>query len=70
MNMLLLDSYRFGNKKAQIYQIQENLFLIEYYVNDALVNKTTHDDLLQAKIIADKYTDPEIGNKFLLNENA
>mgnify|MGYP003333732095 CR=1 FL=1 len=70
MNMLLLDSYSFGNKKAQVFQIQEGLFLVEYYVNNALVNKSTHDDVLQAKRLADSYTSVDGSNKSLLNENA
>jgi hypothetical protein len=66
--MLLLGSYSFGNKKAEVFQIREGLFFVEYYVNNALVNKTTHGNVSEAKALAENYTDGT--NSQLLNENA
>ena len=70
MSMLLISSYSFGNKKADVFQIKEGYFMVEYYVNGALVNKTMHEDIVQAKMIADQYTDTGFGKTTLLNENA
>ena len=69
MSMLLVSSYSYGNKKAEVFQIREGFFLVEYYVNGALVNKTTHEDVTKAKMIADEYTAVGAGNQTFLRES-
>jgi hypothetical protein len=68
MNMLLLDSYSFGNRKAQIYQIREGQFILEFYLDGKLSNKVTLANLIDAKQMAENYTDGR--NSQLLSENA
>jgi hypothetical protein len=69
MNMLLISSYSFGNRSAEVYQLREGQFLVEFYEDKKLQNKVTLANLLDAKKIADNYTDTPHGiNKTLLNE--
>lgn len=68
MNMLLLNSYSFGNRKAQIFQVMEGQFILEFYMDGKLSNKVTLANLIDAKQMAETYTDGR--NSQLLNENA
>jgi hypothetical protein len=68
--MQLIAKYSFGNRSAEVYQVNQNLYTVEYFDSSKLVNKTTHATLDTAKFIADNYTAPTGNNQQLLNENA
>ena len=64
--MLLLDSFSFSNRKANIYQLREDFYMLEFYMDNALKNKFTLVNLVEAKQMADAYVD----GRQMLNENA
>jgi hypothetical protein len=69
--MKLINTFEYGDKKAEVHEIKEGFYLVEYYVRGALVNKTSHHNIGEANLIADEYTDTfHGGNKQFLNENA
>jgi hypothetical protein len=64
--MLLLNSYSFGNRQAQIFQIREGQYILEFSLDGKLTNKLTLANLLEAKKVAENYTDGR--NSQLLSE--
>lgn len=68
MNMLLLDDYSFGNRKAQVLQIQEGQYRVDYYLDNKLLMTHNATDVSVAKKLAEDFTDGR--NSQLLNENA
>ena len=65
--MELVAKYSAQPNEAHVKKSQ-NLYIVEYYHNGQLVNKTTHGSQEAACFIADNYTGTT-GNKTLLNEN-
>jgi uncharacterized protein (DUF2249 family) len=68
--MELIATYASKPLEAHVHKVSHNLFIVEYYNNGQLVNKTTHAAVETAKFIADNYTGTKSGSKTLLNENA
>jgi ribosomal protein L9 len=67
MNMLLLDSYTFGNRKADVFQIKEGYFRVDCYENGRIFNTVTSFNIIEAKRVAENFTDGKSSQ--LLNEN-
>jgi uncharacterized protein (DUF2249 family) len=66
--MELIATYASQPLEAHVHKVSHNLFIVEYYNNGQLVNKTTHATVETAKFIADNFTGTK-GGKTLLNEN-
>ena len=67
MNMMLLDSYSFGNRKAVVFQLQETQFRVELYEDNKLVTYIVSPSLSEATKVAQSFTDGN--NSQLLREN-
>jgi hypothetical protein len=68
MNKSLITSYSYGSRKAEIHQVTENHFRLELYDGGALCNQLTLMNLVEAKKMAETYTDGPSGSKTLLTE--
>ena len=65
-NLLLLDSYTFGNRRADVEQVRPNHYKISLYLDNRLSSQMTFFNLEEAKKFASNYTD----SRQTLNENA
>ena len=68
--MELITTYINKDKMAKVYEQSENHYVIEYFINNRLMNKTTHISNVDAENIAENFTNIGGTNPTLLNENA
>ena len=67
--MELLVTYVNKDKMAKVTEVGLGQFVVEYFLDSKLVNKTTHPTAVLAEGFAERFTDIDGRNPTLLSEN-